>query len=814
MNIPLSWLKDYVDFPDTPEGLAERLTFSGVEVAGIRRVGGGAPGVVVGEVLACEKHPNADRLTLCRVRYGAAAETTVVCGAPNVAVGGKYPLAPLGVTLPGGITIASRKVRGVVSEGMLCAEDELGLSDDHTGLLELDAQWAPGTPLAEVLGPPETVMEVEITPNRPDCLSLLGLAREVAALYGLPVKLPDTTVAETLPAAADATSVVVEDLTDCPRYTARVLREVRVGPSPDWLKRRLEAAGIRAINNIVDITNYVMLEYGQPLHAFDLQRLTEGRIVVRHPQPGETLLTLDGVARELEPQMLVIADAHKALAVAGVMGGEDSGIQDGTTEVLLESASFRPGAVRATSKKLGMLSDASYRFARGVDPELAEVASRRAAKLIVELAGAKLLTGVVDVHGPLPQPWPVSCRPARLHTLLGLTPTPQDIAATFTALGLKVLACGAARIDVEVPTFRGDLTREADLIEEYARLHIKELPTVRPLATIVPGADDRPALAAARLREVLVGLGLQQIMNYSFLAEGLLDEFARESAAQRVKLANPLTADHTVMRDALLPQMVETIGLNVSRQVSQTALFETGRVFRMNAAGLPTEADHVAIGLVGAVGRTGMEQFQPVNGQDMFLWIKGLWEQAAAALNVSDVTLRPADRPWSEPGRGLELVAGDEVIGWLGLLKTDIGKNWRIHEPVGLLEAAVAPLVQKVSAMAPLAPPPSYPSIRRDVALIVAPEVRHEQVLAVARQAAPPELERIALFDIYTGKNLGGRKSMAYAFTYRSAQGTLTDEQANAFQNKVNAALVAQLPAEIRAGDAAPDAKGEPHAHL
>jgi phenylalanyl-tRNA synthetase beta chain len=800
MNIPLSWLQEYVDIPDTPEGLAERLTFSGVEVEGIRRVGGGVPGVVVGEVVGIEKHPNADKLTLCRVRYGAAAETTVVCGAPNAAVGGKYPFAPLGTALPCGITIAKRKVRGVASEGMLCAEDELGLSEDHTGLLELAAHWAPGTPLAEVLGPPETVLEVEITPNRPDCLSLLGLAREVAALYGTEVKWPDTNLPEVHPAVEKATSVIVEDLTDCPRYTARVLHDVRVGPSPEWLRRRLEAAGIRAINNIVDITNYVMLEYGQPLHAFDQKLLAEGRIVVRHPRPGEKILTLDGVERTLEPQMLVIADAQRAMAVAGVMGGEDSGINERTTDVLLESASFRAGAVRATSKKLGMLSDASYRFARGVDIGLAEVASRRAAKLMVELAGAKVLMGVVDVHAPLPQPWRVTCRPARLHALLGLAPEPAAIAKDFTALGLKVLTCDAERIEVEVPTFRGDLTREADLIEEYARLHIRELPAVRPLATIVPGADDRPALAAARLREVLVGLGLQQIMNYSFLAEGLLDLFDGGAAAQRVKLANPLTADHTVMRDALLPQMVETIGLNVSRQVTQAALFETGRVFRLGADGLPAEADHVAIGLAGAVGRAGMDQFLPVSEQDMFLWIKGVWEQAAAALNVADVTLRPADRPWSEPGRGLELVAGAEVIGWLGLLKTDIAKEWRIHEPVGLLEAAVAPLVKNVVAIRPLAPPPSYPSIRRDAALIVAPDVRHEQVLAVAREAAPPELERIELFDIYTGKNLAGRKSMAYAFTYRSATGTLTDEQANAFQEKVNAALVARLPAEIRAG--------------
>ena len=297
MKIPLSWLKEYVDFEDTVEGLADKLTFSGVEVEGIERLGGGVPGVVVGEVLAIEKHPNADKLTLCTVNFGGATEMTVVCGAPNVAAGGKYPFAPLGTALPAGFTIEKRKVRGVFSEGMLCAEDELGISKNHDGLMVLDAKWAPGTALSEVLGPPETVIEVEITPNRPDCLSLMGIAREVAALYGAQLKAPDATPAESCPAVEKATSVIVEDLTDCPRYTARVLQDVKVGPSPGWMKRRLEAAGIRAINNIVDITNYVMLECGQPLHAFDQKLLAEGRIVVRHPKPGEKILTLDGVER-------------------------------------------------------------------------------------------------------------------------------------------------------------------------------------------------------------------------------------------------------------------------------------------------------------------------------------------------------------------------------------------------------------------------------------------------------------------------------------------------------------------------------------
>ena len=801
MKIPLSWLKEYVDVDDTPEGLADKLTFAGVEVEGITQIGGGVAGVVVGEVRAIEKHPDADKLTLCKVNAGGAAEMTVVCGAPNVVVGGKYPFAPLGTALPCGITIAQRKVRGVLSEGMLCAEDELGLSDDHTGLMELDARWEPGTPLANVLGPPETVIEVEITPNRPDCLSLLGLAREVAALYGTKVKMPDTTLHEVHPAVEKATSVIIEDLRDCPRYTARVLQNVQVGPSPDWMQRRLVAAGLRPINNIVDITNYVMLECGQPLHAFDHKLLTEGRIVVRHPKPGEKIMTLDGVARDLEPAMLVIADARRAMALAGVMGGEDSGINETTTEVLLESATFRPAAVRATSKKLELLTEASYRFMRGVAAELAEFGSRRAAKFMVELAGADLLMGAVDVHGQLPEPWNVTCRPARLTALLGLEATHEQIARVFEALELNVLRSTPEIIEVRVPTFRADLTREADLIEEYARLHIRQLPPVRSMATIVPGANDQLAVAQDQLRDALAGMGLQQVMHYSFLEEDLLDLFDKDNAPRRVKLANPLTSDHTIMRDTLLPQMVATIGLNVSRQVDTTAFFETGRVFHLGADELPAEKEHVAVGLLGPVGRTGLDQFQPVSPADMFLWIKGIWEQLAATMKLRNAQLRPADRPWGETNRGMEIVVDDAVIGWLGLMQTAIGKEWRIQQPVGLLEAAVKPLIKDILALRELAPPPSYPSIRRDTALIVAGDVRHEQIVAVARNAAPPELEKIELFDIYQGKNLGaGRKSMAYAFTYRSARGTLTDAKANAFQTAVNTALKTKLAAEIREG--------------
>ena len=799
MKIPLSWLKEYVDIDLPVEELVDKLVFSGIEVEGVEKVGGAPAGVVVARVLDVANHPNSDHLHLCTVDYGAPERPVIVCGAPNVEAGGTYPFAPLGTELPGGFKIEKRKVRGVESCGMLCAADELGIGSDHSGLMVLDPSLVPGTPLTAVLGEPETVLELEITPNRPDELSLVGVAREVSALTGAPLRLPDDSLREDGGPVDAETRVEVEDTADCPRYSARVLKGVRVGPSPDWMKRRLEAAGIRSINNVVDITNYVMLETGQPLHAFDKARLAEGRIVVRHPRDGETITTLDGTERPLSPEMLVICDAEKPLAVAGVMGGEYSGIADTTTEVLLESASFRAAAIRSTSKKLGLQTDSAYRYMRGVGPDAVPLGSRRAARLLVELAGATLCKGAVDMYPAPKAPWTVTCRTAALHDLLGMDIPRPDVLRILASLGLEIVAEAEDAVTVRVPTFREDLTREADLVEEIIRIYgLKNLPPVRPFATVVEGADDLPYQAKRRLHETLAGFGLQQVMNYSFLSDALLDRFDPEGSPSRVRLANPLTADHTVMRDALLPQVVENIGLNVSRQVEECAFFETGRVFRLAPDGTPTETDRLAVALFGPVGRTGLDKFAPVGELDMYLWTKGLWTQLAETLNLRGACLRPADRPWGAPGRGMEITIAGKPAGWLGLLAPEIAAKWRIHTPVGVLEVDQWPLLKDVTLLKKLTVPPTYPSTRRDVALIVDSSVKHEQVLKIAKKSAPPELEKIELFDIYEGKNLAGRKSLAYAFTYRSPKGTLTDAQANAFQQKINDALKKTLPAEIR----------------
>lgn len=801
MRLPISWLKEYVDFNDTPQGLAAKLTFSGTEVEGIETIGSTFDGIVVGEVLEVNKHPNADKLTLCRVNTGSG-EMTVVCGAPNVRPGIKVPFARIGVTLPNGLKLKSAKIRGVVSEGMLCAEDELKLSEDHTGLMILDGKWAPGTPLSEVLGPPETVLDLEVTPNRPDCLSVLGMAREVAAMYGASVRWPEVQLRESDAAVEKLTRVNVADAVGCPRYTARILNGVKIGPSPDWMKRRLELSGIRSINNVVDITNYVMLECGQPLHAFDQSLLAEGVVVVRRAAEGEKMATLDGVDRPLASSMLVIADAHKPVAVAGVMGGAGSEIRDTTQTVLLESACFKPQDIRATSKKLGLMTESSYRYERGVDIERTEWASRRAAMLMVELAGATLVQGVIDVY---PQPRSardVVCRFDRVRSLLGMDASNDQMQKVFQSLHLSVVKSDDSICTVRIPSFRVDLEREVDLVEEFARIHgLDKIPLQAPKAALVPGADDKPIQALAACRQYLVGLGLRETMNYSFVSDRLLNLFDPSDVQQRVVLPNPVNLEQATLRPSLVPQLVESMGRNLARQVEETALFEIGRVFWLDEAGQPAEEELLSIGLMGPVGRTGVERRKAVSAEEMFLWIKGIWENLSAALNITSRAQEKVPVHCLEAGHAVELLVDGKPVGVMGLLKKDIRREWRMVGPVAVLEVQLAPLLTHVFKGKSFAPMAAYPSVSRDAALVVEQGVKHEDILKIVKKVAPKELERVELFDIFTGEGIGeGKKGMAYSFTYRSLTRTLTDEETNRYHELVKDALKKELGVEVREG--------------
>lgn len=808
MKLPLSWLREYVEFDLPPRELADRLTFSGTQVEGIETIGGDFKGIVVGDILAVDRHPNADRLTVCRVNVGTG-ELSVVCGAPNVRVGLKAPLAGIGTVLPNGTAIKKAKVRGVESFGMLCAEDELGLSKDHSGLMQLPDHARPGQPLAELLGPPETVFELEVTPNRPDCLSVIGMAREVAALLGKPLRLPEAVLAETGEPVERLTGVTIEDVEGCPRYTARVLAGVAIGPSPAWMQHRLSCSGIRPINNVVDITNYVMLECGQPLHAFDYELLEGRRIIVRRPYEGETLQTLDGQPRPIDADMLVIADARRPVAVAGVMGGAGSEIRDGTRTVLLESAYFKPQDIRRTSKRLGLSTESSYRFERGIDVGCVEWASRRAAALMAAHASATVAPGVVDAWPVPPAKRCVSLRYGRARDLLGIDLDNAGMNRILQALGFGVTARDSIG-EVTVPTFRVDISQEADLIEEVARVHgLDKIPAPAPAARLVPDADDRPTRAVLACRTALTGLGLTEIVNYSFLSERLLSFVGYGTPERRLALPNPISADFAVMRDSLIPQMIETLGRNRSRQAREASLFEMGRVFSVAPDGQPAEEDRLCVGMMGPVGRTGLGKAQAVEPEDLFQWMKGVMEALCRALQVPcsrkgglsrpGIVFEEMASPCFDSGRAARVFIAGEPAGVLGLVSDRVRGEWRVADPLGVMELRLDLLLKQaldVPAVKPVAP---YPGVERDVAMVVDDAVTHDAVLTCMWQAAPPELVDVRLFDIYRGKGLGeGRKSLAYSLTYRAMERTLTDESANGMHDRIKAALRRDLQADIR----------------
>ncbi len=789
MRVPLSWLKDYVDLPEPVDEIARRLTFAGIEVEGIETVGGTFEGVIVGEVRSVEKHANADKLSVCRV-FDGQQEWPVVCGAPNVTAGGKYPFAQIGAHLPAvKLTIEKRKVRGVESCGMLCAPDELGLEDSHAGLLTLDAKWTAGTALATVFGPPETIFELEITPNRPDCLSVIGVARELAAMFGRPLRLPETPAAD---GRQLQVPVSVENAEDCPRYTARLLKNIKLGPAPDWMQRRLELSGVRAINNIVDITNYVMLECGQPLHAFDFALLAGGRIEVRRARPGDRMATLDGLERALTPETLLIADAQHPVAMAGVMGGAGSEIRDVTHEVLLESASFKPLSVRSTSRRLGLSTESSYRFERGVDAEGCDWASRRAADLMKQFAGAELQPGSVDARAPLQPSRSIFCRFDRVNGLIGVEATPAEIVGTFKALGLTVEQETPVSCAVRPPSFRQDLEREVDLAEEFIRIYgLDRIPTRPPVARIDPDADDRPSRELSRLHDQAVALGLREIYNYSLVSESLLNLFGA-TGSDRIVLPNPISADESILRPMLIPQMTATLGRNRARQISNAGLFEIGRVFTAGGA----ERTRLCVGLMGSVGQSGLDAARAPTPEEAYLWIKGIWESLAVGQRVKGWELRDATHPAMDCA--CEIIVNKVAVGWIGLIKASIRREWRLSDPVAALEVETSALLARRETPR-YAPVPAYPFIERDVAMVIGDNVRHEEVVRVIRAAAPKELESIRLFDVFRGRAIGaGRRSVAYALTYRSPARTLTDEEANDFHNRVKNALRKELGAELR----------------
>ena len=797
MHVTLNWLKNYIDFEFSASELADRLTMLGIEVESVKQPGAELEGVVVGSVNAIKPHPNADKLVLCQVDIGEPEELQIVCGAPNVREGMYAPVATIGTTLPIGLTIKRAKLRGETSQGMLCSEKELGLSEDAAGLMELSTDIPIGTPLATALGLDDTLFELEITPNRPDCLSLIGVAREIRAETGNPLKLPQVDFSEDGTDVREATSVTIEAPDLCPRYAARVLRGVKIGQSPAWLQQRLESVGIGVINNIVDITNFVLMEYGQPLHAFDYHKLAENRIVVRRAMAGEKLTTLDEIERELTADMLVIADAEKPVALAGVMGGYDSEITEATCDVLLESAYFNPSSIRATAKALGMSTEASYRFERGADPGIVLAALDRAAQLITELAGGTICKGVVDVY-PGEQPLAeIQLRPERVNFVLGTEIEEATMREILTRLGFAVEASESVQ-HVTVPTFRSDITREIDLIEEIARVYgYDNIPTTLPKGDIPVPAPDPKVEVRRRIKQFLLAAGMMEAVNYSFSDPNSFDKirFAVDHPLRNaLPLQNPLSPEMSVLRTTLLPGLFDNAQRNRNHQIDTIALFEIGSVFIRN--GEQQEPERVGGVLAGQVG-DGVYS-NPYRHPD-FYDIKGLIEGVLEVCGIFDYTLQKTDAPTFHPGRNAAVLFSGRQIGIFGEAHPEVLENYDLPYKAYLFEFDMEALTDAAIFAKRFEPISVYPKVERDLAIVVDKKVLSDMPTELIYKTGGDLVESVRLFDVYEGEQVPeGKKSLAYAIMYLSARETLTDKAVNALHDKIVKRLNQELGAELR----------------
>jgi phenylalanyl-tRNA synthetase beta chain len=760
LRVPVSWLRDYVPVEMPLEELATRLSISTAEVEGIERRGvpdeDGNLGLFrVGKVLEAAKHPNADRLQLCRVDVGEGEPRQIVCGAWNFGVGATVAVALPGAMLPGGLQLEQRKVRGELSDGMILAEDEIELGTDHSGIMVLP-ETEPGTPLGDVLPLVEEVLLVESTGNRPDLLSIYGIAREVAALYELELASPPGVDPE--PAGDEPVDVTVDDLEGCPRYIGRLFRNVQVGQSPVWLKTRLLDAGMRPISNVVDVTNYVMLALGNPLHAFDVETLAGGKIIVRRARPGEVIQTLDGVERKLEESDLVIADAERAVAIAGIMGGEETEIGESTTEVLLEAANFEPAGIYRTSERLRLRTEGSNRWEKGVDPYLADQAAKLATQLIVETAGAEWV-GDVDVQGDLPERPVILYRPERADEVVGVETPPGEQTRWLERLGFE-----SRDGEVVAPTFRArDVTREIDVVEEVARPRLEDVPFTLPTRQAMFGALTPIQRLRRRVENTLAGLGLAETYTPSLRPDD------RDPKAW--KLAEPISIEFATLRTRLLPSLVDAARRNVELGSEDIALFEVARIY-LPDGDLPDEHTHVAGIVEGGWHRA-----------------KGLVEALYAALKAETLFERATD-DLLHPGKAASVGAG--IVGELH--PAALEGVWGIFELdlAGLLEAANEDVrYQDVI---------TYPAVRQDLAFSVPEEVSAGDLVAAAHEAARPELREMRAFDVYRGGQVGeGRKSIAFSVSFQSSERTLSDEDAAALRQTIVDALAKRFGAELRA---------------
>ena len=791
MNISYNWLKKYIDLSLTADELPAKLTMAGLEVEGIEKTGSIPEGVVTAKILSRNPHENSDHLSVCQVDKGDEV-LQIVCGAPNCDAGNIVPLATIGTTFKDGegtFTIKKGKLRGVESFGMMCSARELGLSNDHDGLLILPADTKIGVPFGELMDS-DVVYDCSVTPNRPDWLSHIGVARDIAALLDTKLVMPEICNAD---APVVSGLVTVNDPDLCPIYAARIIRGVKVGDSPEWMQKALSAVGIRPISNLVDITNYVMMEMGVPLHAFDIRNLSGEKIIVRRAAEGESIVALDGKKYDLTPENLCICDAEKPVAIAGVMGGEYSGIQPDTTTVVLESAFFDPDSIRMTSRKLGLSSDASYRYERGVDRNAVLAAGRRALQLILEIAGGEY-AGCCEVAAPAPEVRTIEADYNRIRGLLGLDVTDSDIKKILTSLGFGMTAPGV----FTVPSWRVyDVVGEADLAEEVARIYgLDKLPAV-PIRAITDDFKLDGCHVIESLRNQLTGIGLDEIVCGSMIDEKSATADKMFTPEELIRPYNPISLDLGVMRPSLLPGILNTVRHNIARKNLDLALFEIGHVFCKNTEKFPEERDELAIAVTGRIHPERFSAERAVVAD--FYDLKGILESLLTARKVKNFQFRAAEDPRFLKGHCAEVLVNKRVAGVFGEVVPALTKGMRLSTPLFVAMIQLKELLTAEERTLLYDPISQFPSTSRDVAFIAPKELEHRIVVDFIQKAHLPNLERVELFDIFEGEAVGeGKKSMAYSLIFRSAERTLTDDEVNSAHEKLRQKLERGLGVELR----------------
>ncbi|AIQ12084.1 phenylalanine--tRNA ligase subunit beta [Paenibacillus durus] len=813
MKVSTGWLADYITLEGvTAEELADKITDAGIEIDGVERRNKGLSGIVTGFVKSKEKHPDADKLNVCIVDAGQEEDLQIVCGAKNVAAGQKVPVALVGAKLPG-LEIKKAKLRGVVSQGMICSAKELGLNDKllpkelQEGILVLPKDTEIGQDITKVLGLNDEILEFDLTPNRSDCLSMIGAAYETSAILGRELSLPNPgrDIIEVAVPASDAISVSIENEEHCKHYAVRYIAGVKPASSPLWMQNRLMAAGVRPINNIVDITNYVMLEYGQPLHAFDADRLEGGTLGVRLAREGELLTTLDGQERKLEPHMLVIADAAKAVALAGVMGGLNSEVTDQTVNIVLESARFDGGTIRKTSRQLGLRSEASLRFEKEVDPRSVIPALNRAAALLSTYAGGSVHEGIIQAGTDEVQERVIKLSLDKLNRRLGTDLSLLEVKTLFARLHFS---CGDAEqgmIEVSVPTRRGDISWDVDLFEEIARLYgYDNIPTTAIEGPTTPGGLTGPQALRRALRRLLADGGYQEVLGYSFIQPEQTALFpALTEGGLAVKLAMPMSEDRSVLRTSLLPQLLDIAQYNMNRRQSDLALFEIGTVFVTDEEQLTREPrEFQTLGLL-LTGSRAAKQWNIAAEPVDFFDLKGALESVFAYLGLENDVVFEGDSPHGyHPGRSASLylnVEGERVkLGTLGQIHPDLQRKQDLEDTYAA-EILLSPLYEAARTSLQYSELPRYPGMERDIALVVDSEVPASRLLDAIREQGGSLLQLAQVFDVYTGGKLeSGKKSIAISLLYRHTEHTLTDEEVSEVHDKVLAALQQSFGANLR----------------